>query len=52
LIAAWYPLTIAMNSFNRSMGLADLYPFVLSERAVQKIRFVHEVLMENGGRKI
>jgi hypothetical protein len=52
LIAAWYPLTIAMNSFNRSMGLADLYPFVLSERAVQKIRFVHEVLMENGRRKI
>ena len=52
LIAAWYPLTLAMNSFNRGMGLADLYPFVLSERAVQKIRFVHEVLMENGGRKI
>ena len=52
LIAAWFPLTIAMNSLNRSMGLPDLYPFVLSERAVQKIRFVHEVFMEKGGRKI
>ena len=30
LVEAWLPLTYAMNSINRSMGLQDLYPFVLS----------------------
>jgi hypothetical protein len=44
LISAWFPLTLAVNSLNRSMGLADLYPFVLSERAIEKLRFVHDVL--------
>ncbi len=44
LIAAWVPLTVALNSFNRSMGLADLYPFVLSEPAIERLRFVHQVV--------
>ena len=29
IIDAWLPLTFAVNSINRSMGLPDLYPFVL-----------------------
>jgi len=44
LARAWVPLTIALNSFNRSMGLQDLYPFVLAEPALKKIRFVHDVI--------
>jgi hypothetical protein len=44
LMGAWVPLTIALNSLNRSMGLGDLYPFVLSIPAVAKLRFVHEVV--------
>jgi hypothetical protein len=44
LVRAWVPLTIAVNSLNRSMGLGDLYPFVLPEPAVDKIRFVHDVI--------
>lgn len=44
LVTAWRPLTLALNSFNRSMGLADLYPFVLSREALEKVRFVHEVI--------
>jgi len=44
LARAWVPLTIALNSLNRSMGLPDLYPFVLREPALQKIRFVHDVI--------
>jgi hypothetical protein len=47
LIAAWFPLTNALNSLNRSMGLADLYPFVLSESAIGKLRFVHDVIAQN-----
>jgi hypothetical protein len=27
------------------MGLADAYPFVLSPPAVDKLRFVHEVIV-------
>jgi hypothetical protein len=44
LMAGWPPLTVAMNSLNRSMGLPDLYPFVLSERAQRKLRLVHDVV--------
>jgi hypothetical protein len=44
LIHAWFPLTFALNSLNRGMGLPDIYPFVLSERAIQKLRFVHDVI--------
>jgi hypothetical protein len=44
LIAAWVPLTVALNSLNRSMGLPDLYPFVLAERVIAKLRFVHRVV--------
>jgi hypothetical protein len=44
LMSAWVPLTVAMNSLNRSMGLGDLYPFVPSPPAIEKLRFVHEVV--------
>jgi len=44
VVNAWVSLTTALNSLNRSMGLADPYPFVLSERAVLKLRFVHDVI--------
>ena len=32
LVQAWLPLTVAVNSLNRSMGQPDLYPFALSPR--------------------
>lgn len=44
LITEWLPLTFAFNSINRSMGLKDLYPFVLSAPAIEKLRFVHQVI--------
>jgi hypothetical protein len=44
LSSAWIPLTLAINSLNRSMGLNDPYPFVLSTPAVEKVRFVHELI--------
>lgn len=37
-------LTVGVNHVNRSMGLPDLYPFVLSERARRKLAFVHDWL--------
>ena len=46
LVSAWLPVTIALNSLNRSMGLPDPYPFVLGEPALEKLRFVHTVIEE------
>ena len=38
------PVTIALNSLNRSMGLVDPYPFVLCSEVIEKLRFVHDVV--------
>jgi hypothetical protein len=44
LVTAWVPLTLAVNSLNRSMGLNDPYPFVLSKTAIGKLSFVHDLI--------
>jgi len=44
LIYAAAQVAVGVNNVNRSMGLADLYPFVLSEPARQKLAFVHDWL--------
>ena len=41
LIDVWLPVEFATNNLNRSMGLADLYPFLLSPRVIEKLSFVH-----------
>jgi hypothetical protein len=44
VMEAWAELTVALNCLNRSMGLRDLYPFVLSEPVVKKMEFISEVI--------
>ena len=44
VIDEWLPLTWALNQINRSMGHPDLYPFVLPETVLTKIRFVHNLI--------
>jgi hypothetical protein len=44
VIEAWAQLSVALNSINRSMGLSDIYPFVLSRPVVEKLRFISEVI--------
>jgi hypothetical protein len=44
LLADWIPLTCAINSINRGMGLSDLYPFVIPPAVVEKLRFIHLVI--------
>ena len=41
---AWLPLAFAVNNLNRSMGHADLYPFVLSPKVIEKLGFVHDLI--------
>ncbi len=48
LLAAWMPLTVALNALNRSMGQADLYPFTLPETVHQKLGFVHDLVRAAG----
>ena len=40
LLAAWLPLTYALNALNRSMGADDIYPFVLAPPVIDKLAFV------------
>jgi hypothetical protein len=40
-VEEWIRLSVAFNEINRSMGLNDLYPFALTPRVVDKLRFVH-----------
>ena len=44
IIERWFPLTYVLNNLNRGMGLPDAYPFVLPPPAIDKLRFVHEVI--------
>ncbi|MEW4925582.1 putative zinc-binding metallopeptidase [Algibacter sp. 2305UL17-15] len=37
-------LTCAANSLNRSMGLPDIYPFVIPAPVYKKLEFIHNVL--------
>jgi hypothetical protein len=46
-LKTWVPLTCALNSVNRGMGLNDLYPFVLSNGSLKKLRFAHEIIGKN-----
>jgi hypothetical protein len=41
LVDSWMPLSVALNSLNRAIGQPDLYPFVLSSPAIDKLGFVH-----------
>lgn len=40
----WIYLSTALNSLNRSMGMKDVYPFVWSTAAVQKLRFIQQLM--------
>ncbi len=38
----WHALRIVLNGLNRSMGMPDAYPFVLSEAVAAKLTFIHD----------
>ena len=44
IIDRWFPLTYVLNNLNRGMGMADAYPFILPAPALDKLRFVHDVI--------
>ena len=44
LVDDWVRLTLGINAISRSMGLRDTYPFVLHDKAREKLHFVHRVI--------
>lgn len=50
LLADWVPLTVAVNSLNRSLGQPDFYPFVLNASVEAKLRFIHDLIRGAAGR--
>lgn len=46
LVNEWSNFTIALNDMNRSMGLPDAYPFVLTGPVIEKLAFVHAVVTD------
>jgi hypothetical protein len=47
LIETWIPLSNALNSLNRTMGQADIYPFILSLPVVEKLSAIHNFIHGN-----
>jgi hypothetical protein len=48
IIEWWLPLSWSLNQINRSMGHQDLYPFVLARRVLEKMQFVHDLVVPAG----
>jgi hypothetical protein len=49
-VDVWLPVTFAVNSLNRSMGIDDLYPFIVSPAVINELRAVHQIVLHAGGR--
>ncbi|MCB0634117.1 MAG: putative zinc-binding peptidase [Saprospiraceae bacterium] len=45
IIDAFISITFAINSFNRGMGLSDVYPFVIAPAVKEKLRFIHKLVL-------
>ena len=41
ILDTWMDFSVMLNALNRSMGLADAYPFVLTQAVRTKLTFVH-----------
>lgn len=48
-IMHWNKLVVVMNELNRSMGLADAYPFTVNEKTLQKLIYIDEAIRRFAG---
>ena len=44
ILDKWMNFSIILNSLNRSMGMNDAYPFVLTQSVRTKLSFVHHAI--------
>lgn len=52
LVDNWVPLASLLNNLNRSMGLPDAYPFVLTPAVIDKLGYVQRVIGSAGAGKL
>lgn len=45
IVRTGVPLSFAVNSINRAMGIPDVYPFVITPVVIKKMNFIHELLL-------
>lgn len=50
MIDRWLALSFALNAMSRSLGYDNVYPFVLSETVIAKLRFVDAVVSDVASR--
>jgi hypothetical protein len=46
LCLRWVDISFALNAINRSMGLSDLYPFIINPPVRKKLRFIDQVVSQ------
>lgn len=46
ILGVWIDLSVAMNNLNRSIGLGDFYPFVISNAVMEKLDFIHKLVAD------
>lgn len=44
ILDTWIEFSVILNSLNRSMGLSDAYPFVLTQAVRTKLSFIHHAI--------
>ncbi len=44
ILDTWMDFSVMLNSLNRSMGLSDAYPFVLTQAVRTKLSFIHHAI--------
>jgi hypothetical protein len=49
LVNDWGRLSVALNALNRSMGMEDAYPFVISSHSLNKLRYIHQLVLDSAG---
>ena len=47
MIDTWMSFTVMLNSINRSMGIEDAYPFVLTPAVLGKLKTVHDYVQHS-----
>ena len=45
IINTCVPLSFAVNSINRAMGVPDVYPFTITQPVIEKLKFIHRLLL-------
>ncbi|MBN7810652.1 putative zinc-binding peptidase [Algoriphagus sp. H41] len=46
IFQAWMPVSFTINSLNRSMGVPDAYPFVVSLTVLEKMAAIHRLVKD------